>query len=65
VGEKAGCEGATGLQELAAVGEGGGLLHRRPLRGVKRPASIVLLARLDNCASETANTEIEGFFAQE
>ena len=31
VGEEACSEGASGLQELTAVGEGEGLLHRRPL----------------------------------
>jgi len=36
VEEKAcGGEGASGLEELAAIGEGGGLLHRRPLREMR------------------------------
>ena len=37
-GEKAGGEGATGLQELTAIGEGGWLLHRNPLRSTNVPA---------------------------
>ena len=40
VREKACSEGTSGLQELAAVGEGEGL-HRRPLRGAKAPTILL------------------------
>src|SRR5262249_5074278 len=54
VREKACSEGASGLQELAAVGEGEGL-HRRPLRGAK---ALDYTPVRDKCKSKTRRVKV-------